>query len=176
MGTWSRWLILTGSIVLAGVVSFAMGNGTTSAIPSDWVWHTVAGVEFAEPANFVPDDDAFPGVRIVGGGLLNAQKTEFALLLGVEVVQTPGATVTSESARLEASYRAYPCQEKWMPWGQELSFRFPSGATYDVILSPLPRGVREILINNVQSDPAYQPIIQTFLESVRNVIDPMPKW
>ncbi|MCY0901493.1 MAG: hypothetical protein OWU32_04815 [Firmicutes bacterium] len=135
----------------------------------DWTTHSLGGqVAFSYPANFVAVDDGSPYVIQAGGALMNAAKSNYLLLLGVEIDSHPGITVASEAAQLRTMYRHDTLlADTQTPYGKELSYALPGGSTYSLYLSPLADGVREIVVNNEQSNPLYAPTIHTFLNSVK---------
>lgn len=162
----------------SGMTPTSSQTGTTSsstsgagALPPGWVPQTIAGkVRFAYPAYFVPNNDGAPHFVLVGGGILNAAKSNFQLLLGVAVDTTPGISVGSAATQFVNEYgKKLLLVQRQTPYGQELSFDFPGGMTYTLYLSPLRNGVREIIVNNEQSDPTYQALINTFLGTVKTL-------
>ncbi len=143
---------------------------TANSIPSGWSVHSINNqVSFAYPANFVEANDGSPNVQIAGGALLDSTKTKYELLLGVEINHTPDITVDKESSRLIQSYgKNNLVIDNPTSLGQELEFHLSGNSTYTIILAPLTNGLREILINNENSSPQYDSIIQMFLSTIHN--------
>ncbi len=154
---------------LAGAYMIAH-DATANSIPAGWSMHTINNqVSFAYPDNFVEANDGSPNIQIAGGALLNSTKTTYELLLGVEINHTPNITVDKESSRLILSYgKNNLVIDNPTSLGQELQFHLSGNSTYTIILAPLANGLREILINNENSAPQYDSIIQMFLSTVHN--------
>ncbi len=171
---WSRAAVFMGTILLCAglaVPATAAGAALRSAqntVP--WTVHTVGHVvTFSYPSNFVDASDAGPNVQLTGGALLNTAQTAYKLLLGVEINSQPGITATQEVRRLKLAFaQDQLLLDRKTAYGRELSFLMPGSMTYTLYVSPIAAGVREIIINNEQSNPAYQSTIAQFLSSVHN--------
>ncbi len=172
--TWRRRNVALGSLLLCvglavpASAAYAALRSSQSAVP--WTAHTVANaVTFSYPANFVDASDAGPNVQLVGGALLNSAQTAYKLLLGVEINSQPGITAQQEINRLKQTFaQDQLILDRQTAYGTELSFLMPGSMTYTLYISPIPTGVREIIVNNEQSNPAYQSTIAQFLNSVHN--------
>ena len=141
-----------------------------ATVPAGWTAQSVGtAVSFAYPSDFVPAGDGAPNMTLVGGALLNRNRTVYKLLLGVAVDTAPGVTPESEAQRLKAAYANDTLLlDSRTAYGRELSFAMPGHMTYQIYIAPIAGGVREILINNETSNPAYAPIIQQFLGTVHD--------
>ena len=171
---WRRNAALLGALLLcAGIVipaSAADAALRSSQNAAPWTAHTVGNqVTFSYPANFVDASDAGPNVQMTGGALMNSAQTAYKLLLGVAINSQPGVTAAKEVQRLKLAYaQDQLLVDRQTAYGQELSFLMPGSMTYTLYVSPIATGVREIIINNEQSNPAYQSTIAQFLDSVHN--------
>ena len=167
-----RWFALFSMIGLTVIasVSAVVYASSIGFPPPGWETHSVdQQVTFAYPSNFVAANDGFPNVQIAGGALLDSNKMNYELLLGVEINQTPNITVNQEASHLIQTYgKSQLAADQFTSLGRELMFHLADNSTYTVILSPLSNGLREILINNEHSNPQFDPLIHMFLSTVHN--------
>lgn len=134
------------------------------------VHHLNNWVEFAYPSSFVSVNDGSPNMVLTGGALLNNTHTNYRILMGVAVDTNTHHTVKQVALQLLHSYKtARLLQDTSSKYGRKLVFSWPTGGTYTVYLAQFTHGVREIIINNEQSDQAFEPWISHFLRSVHNV-------
>ncbi|MCY0876477.1 MAG: hypothetical protein OWT28_09455 [Firmicutes bacterium] len=143
--------------------------GTALATPQGWVPQQIGhSISFAYPADFVPVNDGGPYVTEVGGALLNKARTQYELLLGVEIDSQPHLTVESAANQFLHNYRNDTLvADRQTAYGRELQFAMPAHMSYTIYLAPCTDGVREIVINNEHSSTAYTRTIQTFLQTVK---------
>ncbi len=134
------------------------------------VHHLNNWVEFAYPASFVSVNDGSPTMVLAGGALLNKAHTNYQILMGVAVDTNTRHTIDQVASQLLHSYKtAKVLHDTGSLYGRELVFSWPTGGTYTVYLTHFAHGIREIIINNEQSNQAYEPWITHFLRSVHNV-------
>lgn len=162
---------LAATLALSGFV-LAHTRLAQASVPAQVGWqrqHIDHQVTFSYPNTFVPANDGGPYLSLVGGALLNANHTAYELLLGVALDTHPQISVAHVRKQLLRLYRADTLLlDRSTPFGQELSFAMPDHMTYTLYLAPTRRGVREIIINNEHSNPAYHLLITTFLSTVHN--------
>ncbi len=160
-----------GLVLWLPLAQVTRASRASHVVSQTWrVHHLNNWIEFSYPSSFVSVNDGSPTMVLAGGALLNKTHTTYRILMGVAVDTNTYHTVNQVASQLLHAYKtAKVLHNSGSRYGRELVFSWPTGGTYTVYLAPFAHSIREIIINNEQSNQAYEPWITHFLRSVRNV-------